>query len=67
MHRLLRGAEREMRSAAERLLGGFAGFHSVKGSAEATTLVITALIASSPRKRFTGSTFRGHERSSVAS
>ena len=28
----------EMRAAAERLLGGFAGFHSVEGTAEATTL-----------------------------
>lgn len=30
----------EMRGAAERLLGGFAGFHSVEGFAEATTLGI---------------------------
>lgn len=29
---------REMREAAERLLGGYPGFHSVNGSAQATTL-----------------------------
>lgn len=29
---------REMREAAERLLGGYPGFHSVSGSAQATTL-----------------------------
>src|SRR4029434_1055185 len=29
---------REMRAAAERLLGGYSGFHSVIGTAEGTTL-----------------------------